>query len=556
MKRLRRSTRIILLVASLGAVLGVLHLCLRPGINSPSWWLTEAVDQSFFTGFESQHQEYLLGQVARAQAESGNIADAIGTVKTIREPVPPFVTKIRKWLNDLLIRIKIRRAPPAQPVFNLSLDALLQSEARAHAAIAAAQVRAGDFAGAAATAQDIDTRTLAHAEAWLSIGAAQANDGDFAAARDTAGKMTDPASTHMAWGRIHIYKTILIAKAKAGDLSEARKMLKNLPERFPLYGLRMQERFQIDLVKLLAEKRNLTDTRSVVNDIEDPYARASAQCAIAEVLARSGRIDDAKAAAQQIERGAMQNRAQAEIAYGLAAAGSAPKAMGVAGAIADANARSFACLRVCEAQLDKGDMEGAKTAARQIADRTCRGDAYCAMLSAQLEAGDLAGARATVELVSDDDKTAALLSIAEAHAAAGDLSRAMDFIALARGAADAGSAAGRPKSYQAVAETQARIGDIVAAAVTIGSMTKGYRFSSGDDSAWSEPGLQSVTLARLRLKMLRATAKAYAAGTAPLDELRRHTKTLKTPLERAHAYLGAAEGLIQKQAADRRNQTD
>ena len=550
MKERKRSTKIVRLVAALVAVLTVLHLCLRPGIGSPSWWLIEAVDESFFTG-DSRRQEYLLGQVARAQAESGNIAGAIRTVKTIREPEPPFLTRIRKWANDLMVRVGIKNAPPAQPAFRFAfLEVLRQSEARAWAAIAAAQVEKGDLGGAPDSAKNIDTRTRAYAEAWLNIATAQANSGDFAAAKASAEKMTKPeTSTHMAWGKIEIHRAVLMAKAKAGDLSEARKMLKSLPEQFPLYGLRVQGRFQMELVELLAEKRNLDDARSVAGDIDDPYARAGAEYAIVKVLARSGHIDDAKAAAQKIEQGTAQSLALAEIAYGLAAAGKAARALKVAESMADANARSYACRRVCEAQLEKGNIKGARAAAQRITDPPARAEAYCTMVTAQLKAGDLAGARATLDLVSDDDRPAALLSLAEAHAAAGDRSRAMDFIALAKKAADAGSAARRPKSYKAITETQAKIGDIVGAAMTIDAMTKGYRFRP-DDSEESGPGLDLVApaLARMRLKMLRATAKAYATGTAPLSKLRRHIKTLKTPLERAHACLGAAEGLIQKRA--------
>lgn len=551
MKERKRSTKVVLLVAALVAVLTVLHLCLRPGINSPSWWLTEAVDESFFTGGESRRQEYLLGQVARAQAESGNIAGAIRTVKTIREPEPPFLTRIRKWANDLLIRTGIKNAPPPQLAFFFPFKKPQWSATSAWAAIAAAQVEKGDLAGAAESAENIDRRISAYAEAWLNIATAQANSGDFAAARASAEKMTDSeTSTYMAWGKIQIYKAILTAMVKAGDLSQARRMLKDLPERFPRYGLRMQPGAQIEIVEFLAENGNLDDATSVVNDIDDPFARAGAQCTIVKVLAHSGHIDDAKAVAQKIEQGTAQSLAQAEIAYGLAAAGKAPQALKIAESMADANARSFAYLRVYNGLLENGDIEGAKATARQIADLLRSVEAYYMMLTAQLKAGDLAGAQATVALVHDNKKPAALLAIAEAHAGAEDRSRAMDFIALAEEAADAGRAARRPKSYTAIAETQAKIGDIDGAATTIDAMTKGHRIGSDDDSEESRPflDLRAPALARLRLRLLRSTAKAYATRKAPLAKLWRHVKTLETPLERAHACLGAAEGLIQKQA--------
>jgi len=238
--------------------------------------------------------------------------------------------------------------------------------------------------------------------------------------------------------------------------------------------------------------------------IEDPMQRVNAYCLIARVQARAGRGEaaaaslrkalkaeskvlrqvladhkdnrlsliaacqaetgDGKGALETVTEGVSepnQNAALYEVAAGLARAGDVKEALKLADRIRGEGAGAWkdqALRQIAEGQARTGDPKGAlKTAAGITAGTPAHASALAAAAVALANAGDRDGAAKWLAEVRayarDDNKTAVLITLAEAKAALGLASEA------GKTAAEVEAGGGRDRAWQVVAAALAARGD-------------------------------------------------------------------------------------------------
>ena len=247
-------------------------------------------------------------------------------------------------------------------------------------AIASAQAKIGDFAGAQKTAaqiRDADTQR----EANTNIVIAQAQAGDISTAQKAVALTTDVSS------KISLDNAIALAQADAGDLASA------------------QATFQIAL--------------KTAGSSADPQTKGTAEAAIAKAQAQAGDKDGAKAtivlalqAVPSIKNAMYQSMDLNAIVEAQLVTGDLAGAQKTVALIADSRINWMPLNEVASAQIQAGDIAGAQKTAGMMPEAFYKIMTECNIAEIQHVAGDTAGAQASILLAQ---KAAAQTSNASAN---------------------------------------------------------------------------------------------------------------------------------------------
>jgi hypothetical protein len=380
----------------------------------------------------------------------------------------------------------------------------------AYSAVAAAQVAAGDLAGALRTAAGSATGAVSAVDPtvrWVAYGgivSEQVRAGNAAGAKATADRITDPV------GKLRTYCTIAMGQTRAGDAAGAR------------------------------------ETRESVKGSTSGILDLNARCGVLSCLLLSQAVAADVAAVgdtiAEIKRTCDVDNPNALYWYLVAAQAWAGD---VASALAnvekmdrDSGIRGGAYGNIVRAQLRKGDVNGARQslAAYRVMSRPMNAldVAFDNLTIARglIRQGNVAVARQVIAaakpviLTSDDEfgyaRKLGVPDLACLQAVLGDVADASATLAHIV-AKDAETEEKRSEVCAYIARAQATSGDFAGARATA--------------SRISTPAWQQLALWAL--------AKEQAGKDAgAISELRRWIGTLADPGGRAHACLGVAEGLL------------
>jgi len=569
-----RSRRTVLIVFALAVAAAsfAAYLCLKPYPGSASWWIGLAVEESHLVQ-DSALRADLLRRVSELQAEHGDASAALATVKTIRHPRLSLLARVRRTAEEILAKLGVSTPPP--PVAKAFFEQIDFQEAQAYAKVSELQAANGDIAGAKATLEKVDNRTVAYANAMLAIARAQAEQGDLPGAQASAAAIMTTGSSPMAttmmlpspaagWAAIEAYRAIAKAQARTGDIDAARGTLAALPELVPMYGERYAASVRLSVALAIAEGGDTAAARSVASEIADPDDRDKLLLAIVTAQAKASRLSEAAATLAEIEGANARSLAQVRIAVALAQSGRYEAAAAAVEEIEGEYQQSYARQMLCEAQAAAGDLDAALATLEQIGEPTCSSAARRAVAARLAAAGKLTPSTLRI-LFDGSDPLSGLLVRADCYHAAGmrdDLDSYLDeALSMARGL----SGESRLAAVRAVIRAQARTGRISEAFAIINDETKGYRLGTdtprnkapltpgGPPAPMPAPPDPTTLAARmvgvLRLELLRTAARAYAARGRRMNLLGRTVRRLEHPLERAHAAIGAARGLLEGREA-------
>jgi len=528
---MRRRTWLILslLVAvAIAALIAAITIISRPGPDSAEWLLGRAVDEAYAAGARKAGD--ILAGVAEVQAGAGDISAARRTARDMRQPDPSILTDLLRKAKSLLARVGIGSGPARR--MRLSGE-----QSQAYASIVKAQAEAGDIAGAKDTLGMMKRNGARYPEALAHIVRAQCRAGDLAAGEATARQILVGAERNSTTG--------VAIRAIAGGWARAK-------------GLESAKAAADRLLKLLVSPEQTGETEKDVGYFNNHIYKA-----ISRALAESGDIEGAIAIARefdlmayaaiinaQIEAGDLEAAkatalsmtpmngrfwAYEKVACALAKAGRDDEALSLCATIDGIDYGTSVYAGLCKASTSVGDLDRARTLIEKMASPWPKAIATRDIAKAQLAAGDIEGAHATmdhcVENVEPDlyghdtsirHVLSIYLSIAEAYAAAGDVDGREKCLQMAKDLTQALRNAG------SLAEAQARMGDLAGAGTTLAGL--------GRNSMWE------------MCRGLRDAAKSYARTRSGLDALVRWIQALPTPQQRAWAYLGAGQGLIEKKA--------
>jgi hypothetical protein len=426
--------------------------------------------------------------IAEAQLSVGDTADARATA-----------AKITGWKNGLYQQIVVAEAAVGniaganEIVENMERESL-KGEARR--VIVKAQLKAGDIAGAKATAGRIAGVSFGKAGVYRSIAHAQIKAGDNVGAIESLAVAAKAADQEwlLKINRgelLEICLDVFAAQRKLGDSSAAQRTLL--------------------IARRFAEEQ--LDGRSV------PWA-----CHVVfEAQAMAGDIIAAKAAAARYT-GQLGGVSLQPVAYGGIASAQA-KTGDIAGAKATAAAirevredagclywKESAFADIAAAQAAQGDIEGAKITAEQ-AGKYWKASAYRAIAEVQVKAGDVTGAKTTAAETDDEfgayDKMLAYFAIANALAKAGDMAGARQAFDLA----EATVSRDKDEDWK-----ESRCYDIVNAREEVGDLA-GAKMTAARIGYWSK--VAELQAKGSDLAAARETLKKAAKAAAELDDSRR-----------------------------------
>jgi len=344
----------------------------------------------------------------------------------------------------------------------------------------------------------VGRQSFSKADLLAAIARVQARNGDIRGALATAEEVV--ASGAQAWHLVGTYSAIARAQARAGDYDKAMETAKNLREDYPQYG--NNNRSQLIAI-LHAEKGDVAAARATLEAIESPsYPSYYALRNIAIILGKRGDRENYQTFIRLTEESLSRR------------AGSKPR---------------WVLTNVSRTQARAGDLEGASATMDRIVDAEVR-LTECAELGWWFDAvGNREVSqmyyRLAVDIAEKNEITPETAAwVANAHAALGNIEAAM---AVAEGITDAAQ-----ESYanHSIAVALAKVGDFEAA------------------KACAEK------IMRVRMLMAYRQIAKVLAKADRLSELLTWIGGLPTPQERAHAYIGAAQGIIEKKAQEPKRQ--
>ncbi len=394
----------------------------------------------------------------------------------------------------------------------------------AYAHIAAAQAKAGDATGAQRTLDEVKAAISALPDQKAKDEAFVKFSEELTWAEFLPGAKTVASEIASdAWQRHWQYWEIAMYEAKAGDVAGAGQTVQTLvamaagigklDTRANLYRSIAHVRLQIgdvngarqsldaaktanladgnswtrgDIARLYAKIGELGHAKAIAATIDRAGRMARAYTLIAEVQRKAGDVAGAtqtlglaKALAAATADAREKTWMYADIARWQALCGNAPGALETiqtaliaAPAITDAKQRGEAYGGIALAQADAGDLDGVRATMRLIRPIVASVGYNEKLVSAyvvcrQAEKGDVVGAKETTSLIPREAKSADVAAwyVAAAQAKAGDYNGA-------RATAEAiATVEWRDRAYQAVAEGQARRGDLATLRAWVDSLT-------------------------------------------------------------------------------------
>jgi hypothetical protein len=350
-----------------------------------------------------------LVQLVRAQAHLGDYA---GGLRTAADSGDFRASALGLFAAALRTADRPAARKALAQAFDLAKDtASLPDRSRALTAIAGAQVKVGDLAGALRTADALDDRWKA--TVLGAIASAQAGAGDVAGALRTAGAIGPPEA------RANALLAVAVAQGKAGDgaaaratLQDVRRLADALPKDSAVRGRgpagrspgaprqsQLRERLAIAQVRL----GDVSGARQTAAAIDSELEKARALLEIGTAQTAAGKraealqtLRDAARAAQHAggadgPGGAATLR---QIAEQQAKAGDIPEALRTTASIPTDQERDTARAEIMPAQAAAGDVKGALASLALVKDGSWKGYALEELARAQVRAGDERGALA------------------------------------------------------------------------------------------------------------------------------------------------------------------
>lgn len=395
----------------------------------------------------------------------------------------------------------------------------------AYSGIAKAQARNGDFTGAKATAQHIQSnlrhyldvlKTVAEeggidaaeamarinknwdfkAHANFYIAKAYAKHGNVPKAKALAGKIRHPSSSCKAVLQSLIYASIAEAQAKAGNFEQYEESLRLAKAFAKSVTVDQRANIYYQIVETQVGAHDFTGAKETANIISDSYYKSLAYKAIVTSLSSTGSIT---------------------------------KAITVAESITTSNLKDSAYEVILKAQIESGDIDGAAATAQHITREQNRSRALQEIAIAR---GDFKAAMDMASsLEKSDAKSAAYREIALAYAEIGNLAAYRKTIQRAINAAKAykdpppftrSLGPRKPSLFNSIVRVQANVGDFEGAAATAALIPGGGEIRN----------LAIQHIAKLQ----------FQAGR--LADLQTWITSLPNPEDRTAAYLAAAEASI------------
>ena len=479
-------------------------------LKSPRWWFGQAFAWAAKVE-DSKQKATLYFEIAGWQATAGDIARARQTLA---------VAEAAQGAPD----------PTTGPPW-------------AREALASAQAKAGDAAGARRTIDEVlavarglkdpDARDQALRRFALGL----ARDGHFAAAKAAAAALDDLQS------RVSIYRDIAFLQVRADDPAGARQTIEDMkaiaagvtdPKSKPFFCNRIAEA-QVKVGDLIGARQSLDAAKVIIT----PGGADSWLPILVVTLAKAGDVAGAKAAAVRIPDATVKATVYYQIAEVQRKAGDLPGASqtreagkAVIAALREPKARAVALGCAAYYQRSAGNKAGARetleaalAATAMIDDVKEKTATYLTIARDQARAGDLAGARQTIEKVKNLVAGAGLPEtgpvfmcclVALRQALLGDVAGAKATASLVPAAT-----AQLRYVFSRIAQAQAKAGDIAGARATAESIK-----NPGD---------------RLGAHSLVAAEQSRAGD---LEGVRRWVESLQDAADRAAACLGAAMGLL------------
>jgi len=332
-----------------------------------------------------------------------------------------------------------------------------------YAFIAAAQLRAGDIAGAKATAAQISWKP-AKDSSYRGIATAQARAGNLAEAKATLAQVSGPRC------RADAYQELAKAQSQAGDAAgahQSRQEAINAASQIDEPSFKKDAfckiaRAQMNARDAAGARQTLRHAKAAAPQINNKDDRSNAYCEIAKLQAEAGDMTEATATVAQITNEFQKAEARNSIAAAQVKIGDVAAARATAAQSSSDEFKAWAYSTIAAAQAEAGDVAGALATAAQVAHAGAKVSAYRKIAEQQVKGGDIAGvrkslaeARTVVSQINDEYKRSAeYRGIAEEQAATGD-------------AAEAKATAAQIRDKETkfvgnctIAEAQARAGDV------------------------------------------------------------------------------------------------
>jgi len=343
----------------------------------------------------------------------------------------------------------------------------------------------------------VGRQPLSKADLLATIARIQARNGDFEGALATAEEVV--ASGPQDWHLVRTYRAIARAQARAGDYDSAMQTAKSLREDYPQHARNVRS----ELIAILhAEKGDVAAARATIDAIESPSFQAVGSIAI--ILGKRGDRENYQTFMHLTEEG-LSRRA--------------------------GDNRRWLIANVSRTQAKAGDLAGASATMERIVDTNGRliecvelGWWFAAVGNRKVSQMYYRLAADIAERIETTPEIAAV--IADAHAGVGNIEAAM---AVAEGITDATQ---RSRADHSIALALAEAGD----------------FEGAQAHAERITDVRTLTAYR-RIAKLQARA-------GRLSELLRWIAGLPTPAARGPAHIGAAEGIVDKNADEENPSVD
>lgn len=362
--------------------------------------------------------------------------------------------------------------------------------------VVVAMVDVGEFQAATEMANRIDDVHRGGARTHLA--AAQIKAGDMEGAKRTLREaLADERHTRFRMGHD---PTIAKLLAEAGAADDAAATIEQIKTGVNGHGKPFSP---ADRALLLIAAGDLPAAAAALADVGPGWVKGNLYAKLAAAYLESGDRDRARealrlgdfaiehAGVDEVEAAKTQNeprRALAEVWVGM---GEFREAQKLAGASKCPMAANFVRTGIAEAQASRGDIDAAKATVSSVTREDIASSAWAAIAAAQARAGRYDEAQEMAESIKyGEDRASAHRAIGEAQAKAGDRQAARASFDRARAAAasadDVGSVAWffgvgdiddvcvRGRVYPALAESQARAGDLDALATWVDAIPSPY----------------------------------------------------------------------------------
>jgi hypothetical protein len=441
----------------------------EPTASDPATWASYALDESHAAAQSIADPYYRSEALVRIAALNTGFNDIDATRGSLREAREAALQIRTAPGHDLALRniglewVRIRDIDAALDV----AEAIDSQDLRAAVvgAVGAAQLAAGDFAGAtvnahrlpSTTATDQALRRIAQAQAHnnritdarASVAAIQDDSTRAIAAADVAGALADVDNSDSLARALSLvrairskserdaaYVYIALIQGQSGDFNAALSSLGRVKDP-ALRALGFAR-----LATMRAQAQDATHAAALLTrattEIRTPGATRTRTLALSEIAVAQITMGEREAARATLQE-ALRNeaaRGPREGNQGLEAlarlqarAGDIPGALANAVRIADEATRGLLIHDIAAAQAESGDRSGARATAEGLESARLQVPAWFGIIGVQIAAGDRVGASESLQAAAQraraiDDteyRTQSLAAIAAAHVKLGDV---------------------------------------------------------------------------------------------------------------------------------------